>query len=330
MRHLLLLLALITGWSAPLAAAPAHRPVAASLPSQRVDLARWGAEHGLAGHTASHGDEFQLANRSTQFSFKIDSTKLSADGTEIRLAYPVVHAGEHYWISQRDVESTLGPLLSPPKRPAARPIRLVAVNAGHGGKDPGNLDGRRLEKSYTILLAGEVRRALERAGLRVLMIRQGDTFVDLDERAAAANRAKADLYVSLHFNCMPGESVREVRGVETYCLTPAGLSSTNDNGNHGGSWQPGNRFDRDNIVLARQIHHAVVDGTDLDDRGVRRARFKELTLLDMPGVLLEGGYMTNPGDSRNIYSPEGRTKLARSIVDGILAYKRLVERGTAE
>ena len=252
------------------------------------------------------------------------------DGTDIRLGTPIRRVGDRFLMSERDLQTTLQPLMSPPKRPATRPIRLVAINAGHGGKDPGNIEGRRQEKLYNLMVAGEARRALERAGLRVVMIRQDDTFVELESRAAKANNAKADLYVSLHFNAVQGPGSREVHGVETYCLTPAGASSTNDSGHHGGGWHPGNRFDRDNIVLARMVHRAVTGGTELEDRGVRRARFKELTLLDMPGVLVEGGYMTNPDDGRGIYTPEGRTQLARAIVDGVLAYKRLVERGAAE
>ena len=327
MRPVPLLLILILGWVLPVSGAPQRRESGVES-ILRVDLVQWGAQRALAASLSPHGDEVHLGNRSTRLTFKLDSQRMIADGTEIRLAYPVIHSGNRALISQHDIDSTLMPLLSPPRRPATRPIRLVAVNAGHGGKDPGNTEGHRQEKQYTLMLAGEVRRALERAGLKVLMIRQGDTFVDLEERAALANRARADLYVSLHFNSVADAG--SVNGVETYCLTPAGTSSTNDTGNHGGTWQKGNRCDRDNIVLARQIQRAVVNGTDLDDRGVRRAHFQELTLLEMPGVLVEGGYMTNPGDSRILYTPEGRTKLARAIVDGILAYKRLVERGGAE
>lgn len=325
MRPVLLLFALL--WSCGLVAAPAARRDAGEA-NGWVDLGRWGASQGLAARVGPRGLQLDLVGRSTQIGFANDSARAVLDGTEIRLGSPVRKSGDRFLVSQRDVESTLLPLLHPPKRPANRPIRLVAINAGHGGKDPGNTEGRRQEKLYTQMVAGELRRALEKAGIRVLLIRQGDTFVELDERAAKANRAQADLYVSLHFNAVDG--AREVHGVETYCLTPAGASSTNDGGRHGGGWHRGNRFDRDNIVLARQIHRAVVDGTDLADRGVRRARFKELTLLDMPGVLVEGGYMTNASDAKGIYTPEGRTTLARAVADGILAYKRLVERGGAE
>lgn len=327
MRPVVLVLALLWSWCT--IAAPAGR-VGAPDPQGWVDLARWGAARGLAPRVAGKGLQLDLVGRSTKISFFADTTRFAFDGTDVRIDIPVRRMGDRFFLAQRVMESTLLPLASPPRRPASRPIRLVALNAGHGGKDPGNIDGHRQEKLYTMMVAGEARRALERAGLQVVMIRQGDSFVELDDRAGKANRAHADLYVSLHFNAIQGAGAREVHGIETYCLTPAGASSTNDNGNHGGPWHRGNRFDRDNIVLARQVHRAVVGGTDLEDRGVRRARFKELTMLDMPGVFVEGGYMTNAEDGRGIYTPEGRTKLARAIVDGVLSYKRLVERGGAE
>jgi N-acetylmuramoyl-L-alanine amidase len=332
MRIVLRLLLLLLLGAAQLWGAPPRRP-ASGAPTQArtsIDLLRWGTAHGFTGLLLPRGDEFQLTNRSVKMVFKANSRRFSYGGTEIRLSYPVTRTGDRFFLHLTDLDTVLTPLHTPPKRAANRPIRLIALNAGHGGKDPGNLEGRHQEKLYTALLAGEVRRALERAGLRVIQIRHGDTFVELEERAGQAIRAKADLYVSLHFNAFDGPNAAGVSGVETYCLTPAGASSSNDTGNHGGSAQPGNRFDRDNIVLTHEVHRAIVAGTDLPDRSVRRARFKELALLEMPGLLVEGGYMTNADDIRTIYTATGRSQLARAIVDGVLAYKRLVERGGGE
>lgn len=304
---------------------PAPRPVQAPEPGH-VNLASWGRQRGLATSTIRRSGELLLTNHALQLVFKADSRTMSFDGVEHRLTLPVRRSQEGLLVASRDIQTTLDPLMRPPQRPASRPVRTIAINAGHGGKDPGNIEGRRQEKHYTLLVAGEIRRNLERAGLRVVVIRPSDTFVSLEDRPAKAAQAKADLYVSLHFNAFDGPGSGDVAGVETYCLTPAGASSTNDAGNHGGAWHPGNRFDIDNIVLAHLVHRAIVGGTDLNDRGVRRARFKELTLLQMPGILVEGGYMTHPQDAASIYSRDGRAALARSIADGVLAYKRLVER----
>ena len=224
----------------------------------------------------------------------------------------------------------MAPLLAPPKR-TSRPIRRIAINAGHGGRDPGNMEGRRMEKTYTLDLAIDLARHLKAAGFQVVFIRSSDRFIALPDRAAEANRAEADLYVSLHFNGFDGPGNDAVQGLETYCLTPAGAPSSNDAQRHGRmAGFDANRFDRENVTLAHLVHRAILDQTPLADRGVRRARFKELTLLRMPGLLVEGGYMTHPGDTRLMDSKKSRDQLAAAIADGILRHKKLVERGTPE
>jgi N-acetylmuramoyl-L-alanine amidase len=288
------------------------------------DVIEWGRLQALTA--AWHGDELRLTNRWASVSFHPDSPRALVDGVELRLCDSIIMRGGRLLVTQRDIEKSLNPLLTPPQR-SGRPIRTVAINAGHGGKDPGNMVGRREEKNFTLALAKEVKRQMENAGVRVIMVRASDSFVELDDRASIANRASADLYLSLHFNETGDTGAGRVQGVETYCLTPAGASSSNDTDRHGGPRFPSNNLDRLNIVFAQMVHRSVLQETDLLDRGVRRARFKELTLLRMPGILLEGGYMNHPHDGRYLYDGAGRSKLATAIVDGVLAYKRLLERG---
>ena len=288
------------------------------------DVIEWGRLQGLVSRVS--GDEIRLTNRWTSLWLKSDSKHLIFGGVEIRLCDPVVTRQGRLRISQRDIEKTLNPLLEPPQR-SSKAIRTLVVNAGHGGKDPGNIEGRRSEKDGTLALASELRRQLERSGLRVVMVRGGDEFVELEDRAGLANRVGADLYISLHFNETGVSAAGKAQGVETYCMTPAGAASSNDGDNHGGPRCPGNKQDRLNMVFAHMVHRAILDGTDLTDRGVRRARFKELTLLHMPGILVEGGYMNNAHDAQLIFGTAGRSKLAAAIVDGVLAYKRMLERG---
>ncbi len=301
-------------------------PAARSAPVSYTDLGAWGKANGYRIANGGNSREFTLTNRVSRLIFRSQAQGMSLDGLDVRLTAPVRQVGNSFLIASRDVETLLNPLLNPPRRTARKPIRTIAISAGHGGKDPGHVEGRHQEKRYTLLLAQNLQRQLIRAGFKVILIRDTDAFIDLDDRPTRAARSKADLFVSLHFNGFEGPGARQVSGAETYCLTPAGASSTNDTGNNGGGSYPGNRFNSDNIVLAHEIHRAIVEGTPLPDRGLRRARFRELTLLRMPGVLVEGGYMTHPTDAASIYLVEGRTKLARAITDGILSYKRLVER----
>ncbi len=292
------------------------------------DLAAWGRDMHL--RPVQQGEELQLTNRWTRIRFRKDSDRMTFNEVEFRLSDRIPVEAGRFRVSQRDIDSLIAPLLAPPRR-TARPIRRVAINAGHGGRDPGNMEGRRMEKNYTLDLAVDLARHLKAAGFQVVFIRSSDRFIALPDRAAAANRADADLYVSLHFNGFDGPGSDSVQGLETYCLTPAGSPSTNDSQRRGRmSGFDANRFDRENLTLAHQVHRAILDQTPLADRGVRRARFKELTLLRMPGLLVEGGYMTHPGDTRLMDSKRSRDQLAAAIADGILRHKRLVERGTPE
>jgi N-acetylmuramoyl-L-alanine amidase len=202
-------------------------------------------------------------------------------------------------------------------------IRTICLDPGHGGKDTGNRVGWHYEKVYTLALAAELRDQLRKAGFNVILTRTKDAYVELPDRPALANQRGADLFVSLHFNAT--EAGRgEVAGPETYCITPVGASSTNARGegsDHGPT--PANREEDESLLLAYQIQKSLVGNLDADDRGVRRARFAVLRDVRMPAVLIEGGYMTNPHEGKQIYTAAYRHQLARAIVKGILAYQKL-------
>lgn len=233
---------------------------------------------------------------------------------------PTTRARVH--IAQLDLDTAVRPLLFPQKFPADR-IKTICLDPGHGGKDTGNRVGWHYEKVYTLALAAEVRDQLRRAGFDVIMTRTRDSWVDLPYRPALANRRGADLFVSLHFNATPiGKN--EVKGPQTYCITPVGASSTDARGegsNYGAT--PANRVGQSSLLLAYQVQKSLVKNLGAEDRGVRRARFAVLREATMPAILVEGGYMTHPVEGRKIFSDAYRHQMARAIVNGILAYQRL-------
>jgi N-acetylmuramoyl-L-alanine amidase len=155
------------------------------------------------------------------------------------------------------------------------------------------------------------------------MTRSKDTFIDLPDRPALANRRGADLFVSLHFNAT--ETGRnEVEGPEIYSITPVGASSTNARGEGANSGPTtGNRNEQRSLLLAYQVQKSLVRNLAVDDRGVRRARFAVLRDAAMPAILIEGGYMTHPIEGRKIFSDAYRRQLAQAMVKGILAYQKL-------
>jgi len=155
-----------------------------------------------------------------------------------------------------------------------------------------------------------------------MLTRWTDTTVELPERSELANRRKADLFVSLHFNS--ADSARTVvRGAEVYCLTPVGASSTNargEGGNAGAS--PGNRNNDKNMFFAYQVQKALTRSVAVNDRGVRRARFAVLREATMPAVLIEAGFMSHPEEGKRIFDAGYRRQIAQAIVVGIRAYNQ--------
>lgn len=257
----------------------------------------------------------------SSFSFDIDSRKINYNGVSLWLSHPVGLRTGGACIAWRDVTSVLYPLLHPSRNPPGKKVEVVCLDPGHGGKDTGNYQGSNAEKKYTLLLAKEINALLSKAGIKVQMTRSRDSFVDLPERAQFAAQKKADLFVSLHFNSADSS----VRGAELYCVTPANASSTNDRENHEKGPCPGNRFEAKSLVLAYHLQRSILKGVAAEDRGVRRARFLVLSQSEMPAVLIEGGFMSHPIESQKIYDAAWRRELARAIVQGILAYKKIVE-----
>ena len=258
---------------------------------------------------------------------EIDSRKVSLKGVHVWLSAPVVMRGDAAYVSASDMTGTIQPLLFPAKSGAQRPVKIIVLDPGHGGKDPGNTEGRKQEKQYTLQLAKELRELLEKDGFKVFLTRSSDALVDLEARPGIARQRAADLFISLHFNSADGPGGAGVRGSEVYCLTPIHAHSTNDRGDRGRVAEAtGNRCDTRNLQLAFALQKSLIDIAGAEDRGVKRARFAVLKYAEMPAVLIEAAFMTNPGDAKRIYELAQRRSLARAIAGGIVAYKRMVDR----
>jgi N-acetylmuramoyl-L-alanine amidase len=290
-----------------------------------VRLLDWAAANRFKIYLAKPGKVVELTNHSFRLVFTVDSREAIINGVNVWLSHPIAMRGVASYISLLDLQTAVQPVVFPLRNAPGRKIRTIALDPGHGGKDPGNRNGSHQEKKYTLLLAHEVREQLKRVGLTGLLTRSTDTFVELTARAELARRHEADLFVSLHFNGV-ASARNTVKGVEVYCLTPAGASSTNAGGAGAGARRErGNRFDSENMLLAYQLQAALTKGLAAEDRGVRRARFEVLREAAMPAVLIEGGFLSHPAEGRKIVDPAYRREMAQAIVKSLLAYKRLVE-----
>ena len=291
-----------------------------------IQVDDWARAHGFTRKWTIPRDEMRLSNGSSSVLLNADSRKMVLNGIQIWLCFPVALRNGALWVSSIDVNATINPALFPQRSASAKKLTTICLDPGHGGKDPGNREGRRYEKTYSLLLAREVRAALVKAGFKVLLTRSTDRFIDLGERARWAKQKGADLFLSLHFNSADGPGGSAVNGIETFCLAPAGTASTNARGEGAGSSaSPGNRFDSKNMHLAYQLQKSLIRSLGAEDRGVKRARFAVLRFAEIPAALIEGGFMTNPAEAKKIYSTAYRQQMAQAIADATLAFKKAIE-----
>jgi N-acetylmuramoyl-L-alanine amidase len=296
-----------------------------------VALADWARGNGLNGYTLGRGDEIILTNRTTRLVFDVDSHDAEINGVKVRLSFPVANQKNIPLVAQTDIDTAIRPLIFPQKN-SAKKITTICLDPGHGGRDTGNRVGGFFwhdEKTYTLELALELRDQLKKLGFNVILTRDKDAFVELPARPAIANKAGADLLVSLHFNATPTDR-DTVEGPEAYCITPVGAASSNAHGESsefGSSIGTGptaaNRCEDKSLLLAYQMEKSLVQNLNANDRGVRRARFAVLRDAVMPAILIEGGYMTNPTEGKKIYAAAYRKQMAAAIVKGILTYQKL-------
>jgi N-acetylmuramoyl-L-alanine amidase len=170
------------------------------------------------------------------------------------------------------------------------PITVV-VDAGHGGHDRGGIPGQRVsEKAMTLDVAQRLRKVLEASGYRVVMTRNSDVFVPLGTRSAIANSYRNAIFVSVHFN---SAKRRGASGIETYF------------------------YSRDSLALASAIHHYVAGGAPSENRGVRRRGYYVLRRTNVPAVLVECGFLTNPTEAAYAETASYRQKLAEAIAAGV-------------
>ncbi|MDQ0207609.1 N-acetylmuramoyl-L-alanine amidase [Alkalicoccobacillus murimartini] len=168
----------------------------------------------------------------------------------------------------------------------------IVIDAGHGGKDPGAVGNDLYEKTVALAISHKVKNRLEDEGYEVVMTREVDTFVSLENRALKSNEWPADLFVSIHAN---GYADAAANGIETFYY-------------HGSA---------QGKQVARSIQHQLVEMTGNRSRGVFAADFYVLKHTNMPSVLVETGFVSNEKDATLLKTEEYQEKAAIAIVSGI-------------
>ena len=238
------------------------------------------------------------------------------DGLEFRLGFAPQLIDGQTFIHALDLKKTIQPLLSGSAGGFLRGNSIIVIDPGHGGENPGTKSvlGHHYEKEFTLDWARRLQPLLAANGWAVFLTRTNDTDLALSNRVAFAEQHKAALFLSLHFNSSAPKE--DQAGLETYCLTPAGMPSTVTRGfaDDLGFTFPNNSFDAQNLQLAFRVHRALLQVNGFRDRGVRRARFLGvLRWQQRPAILVEGGYLSNPSEARLISDPAYRQKLAEAV-----------------
>lgn len=250
-----------------------------------------------------------------------------------------------------DVTRPAGSAAAAPAAPvpapaAARNVRTVVIDPGHGGTEEGAKGpGGSLEKDATLALSKTVQETLQRRGYRTLLTRTSDATVGLDDRAAAANAAKADVFLSIHCNASRAASAH---GTEVYYLSldasdraAAALAETENSAPPGTPSAEKNAAVRDldlilwdlaqNQHLAASARLAEIVQADFNrllgitTRGVKQAPFRVLIGVNAPAVLVEVSFITNPDEEKKLTSDEFRRQVADTLAGSLETYFRTAD-----
>lgn len=273
--------------------------------------------------------------------------RLSFAGTDLRIQLTGVEVvGDAYQLDNPprvvlDLRKGAGPApgatlpLQGIKPPAELPgIRTIVIDPGHGGKEVGAVGPNGLlEKDVTLAVARKLSAALaQKTGARIVLTREDDSVVSLDQRTAIANQYKADLFISVHMNAAV---VKDARGSETYFLSLeasdelARKAAETENASASASsdlnlilWDLAQQAYLDESSLfAQTIQEEMNAATSVANRGVKQAPFKVLVGATMPAALVEVGFISNPEEEAKLKSDEFQNLMVEALTRAVQRYK---------
>ncbi len=268
------------------------------------------------------GKKVILESKKVLMTMTLNEQTCVMNGVKFVFSHPVEERDGLALVSLMDLAKLIDPVLRPHFIRNSGQFRTVILDPGHGGKDAGASNPIGQEKHYNLLVALRLKIMLEAQGYRVVMTRDHDKFLSLNERVEIANAIKERaIFISIHFN---SGARKEASGIETFTLSPSGIA------HYGEALKPadnkariGNLNDSANIALATSVHGSILARLSKHtvDRGIKRARFNVLSGVHHPAILLEGGFMTHPVESKLIATPAYQDALAKGVVDAIARYR---------
>ncbi|MFM7603617.1 MAG: N-acetylmuramoyl-L-alanine amidase [Prosthecobacter sp.] len=268
------------------------------------------------------GNHVWLMSNKLVIKAQIGSQELLMNNMKFILSFPVISHGEKTLISRLDLVKLVDPILNPSHIQGAEYFDTVVIDAGHGGHDAGARGVYGYEKNYALQMAQHLRTALMARGFKVVLTRSTDTFISLGGRVSIANAIPNSIFISLHLNS--GGSTAS--GIETWALTPQNAAATiSRGGGYNVNGTTGNKQDSANIALASAVQARVLSTVPVVDRGIKRAQWSVLTGIKKPGILFEGGFVTNSKECLLIASGNYQKTVAAAIAEAVVNYRKALE-----
>lgn len=275
----------------------------------------------------------------TQVEIRLRSTEVVASSYKLDKPFRIVLDLKHGQ-PPAPTTTTVAPPVRP-RRPTERPgVHTIVLDPGHGGRETGAVGPTGLlEKDVTLAICRKLKESLVKTlGVRVILTRDDDSVVPLDERTAIANQYHADLFLSVHLNSAP---YKNVSGSETYFLSleasdeRAQMAAERENASPGGTPPAEAHSDLDMILwdLAQQdylkessrfaelIQDEMAHATGIEKRGVKQAPFRVLVGATMPAALVEVGFISNPDEEAKLKDPAYLDKIVTALTTAIVRYK---------
>jgi len=280
---------------------------------QYLPLAQIGKFYGLEPHRRER-NRFVTKNKKVEIVLNLASFECEMNGIKFRFERQIEIIDEDIFVSRRDL-ATLDAVLRPGFMGAAAVPTTVIIDAAHGGDAKGVENRFGAESDFALMIAKLARDELMRKGFDVVMTRDDDRALTLQERVDIANKIQADaVFISIGFSSGP----RERRGIETEILSRAGKQDIN--------------FQPMATALATSVHSSVMQrlGGNAFDGGIRSERFAVLSGVAHPAVLLEAGYMTHEVDARLISIEVYRKSVADAIATAVARYRLAIRHAKAK
>jgi len=218
--------------------------------------------------------------------------------------------------------------------------KIIVIDAGHGGKDSGAVGYKKYQEKRAVLkIAKLLKNMLQKQGYKVYLTRERDKFIKLSDRTHFANQKKADLFISIHANAAPASQKLSLKGIETFFLSPAKTEKAKRiAAKENAAAMNLDKYSKNTLLsflnrtkivqsnkLAIDIQSGLLSSVKkkydkIVDGGVREAPFWVLVGAQMPAVLVEVGYITNPTEAERLFNPFYQKALASGIRNGINNY----------